>query len=64
MDARFQSCEQRIEARLCLRVERINARFAAQDTKFADIHANFRVVYWMLGVLGAGVGSLVVKAFG
>jgi hypothetical protein len=36
---------------------------AAYETRFAKIETDLAVIKWMLGVVIAGVASLIVKAF-
>ncbi len=36
---------------------------AAYETRFAKIETDLAVIKWMLGVVIAGVASLIIKAF-
>ena len=45
-----------------LRAE-IDKRFAAVDTRFAEFNGKFTLLQWMLGVIVAGVVTLIAKAF-
>jgi len=42
---------------------RLDARFGYIDTRFEKVHGEMLLLKWMLGLLIAGVASLVLKAF-
>ena len=42
---------------------RIDTRFGQIDTRFEKVHGEMLLLKWMLGLLIAGVASLVLKAF-
>jgi hypothetical protein len=42
---------------------RIDAKFLTVDAKFADVRGEMMLLKWMMGLLIAGVASLVLKAF-
>ena len=51
IDARFSEQDARIDARFVEQSEQFNARFTAVDIKFTELKGDFRLVYWMLGVV-------------
>ena len=42
---------------------RLDTRFGHMDTRFEKVHGEMLLLKWMLGLLIAGVASLVLKAF-
>jgi len=42
---------------------RLDTRFGHIDTRFEKVHGEMLLLKWMLGLLIAGVASLVLKAF-
>jgi len=42
---------------------RIDTRFGQIDARFEKVHGEMLLLRWMLGLLVAGVASLVLKAF-
>ena len=42
---------------------RIDTRFGQIDTRFEKVHGEMLLLKWMLGLLIAGVASLILKAF-
>jgi len=42
---------------------RIDTRFEHIDTRFEKVHGEMLPLKWMLGLLVAGMASLVLKAF-
>ena len=42
---------------------RLDTRFGHMDTRFEKVHGEMLLLKWMLGLLIAGVASLVLKTF-